>query len=129
MRKELEYSLKILNDAFLKLKTGIEQTENELDRDGVIQRFEFTSELLWKTLRIFLKLEGINTRTPRQCLEQAFRIGIIKDEQIFLDMLEDRNRTSHIYNEAIAKKIFKNIKEHYISRIEQALNSMGTNEN
>ncbi len=97
MEDELRYSYKKLKEAVKKLDEGIKEAKDELDRDGVIQRFEFTFELLWKTLKLFLDGEGIITKSPKEALKETFRYGLIKDENLFLDMLEDRNQTSHIY--------------------------------
>jgi nucleotidyltransferase substrate binding protein (TIGR01987 family) len=117
MKKELEYSLKNLSNALEKLEEGLKKTKDQLDKDGVIQRFEFTFELLWKTLKLFLEYQGIEAKTPRSSFKEAFKIGIIKDEELALDMLEDRNRTSHVYNKKIAGEIFNNIKNKYTSQI------------
>ncbi len=117
MKDELRYSFKKFKEAVKKLDQGIKQSKDELDRDGVIQRFEFTFELLWKTLKLFLIEEGIITKSPKESLKETFRFGLIEDESIFLDMLEDRNQTSHIYSEDISKKIFNRIKKKYIYTI------------
>jgi nucleotidyltransferase substrate binding protein (TIGR01987 family) len=119
MQDELEYSIKKLKKAYRKLSTGIKLTKDELDRDGVIQRFEFTFELLWKALKIYLENQGIIVKTPRDSFLQAFRVNIISDEKIFLDMLEDRNNTSHIYDEETSKKIFNRIRENYELKIKE----------
>ena len=110
MREVLELAIEKLENGFLRLKNGVQETKDELDRDGVIQRFEFTFELLWKTLKIFLQYQGVETKTPRDSLKEAFRIALIEDEAIFLDMLEDRNKTSHIYDKETSKEIFQRIK-------------------
>jgi nucleotidyltransferase substrate binding protein (TIGR01987 family) len=113
MKDVLEYSLKKLKDAYKKLEEGVNQAKDELDRDGVIQRFEFTFELLWKALKIYLEQKGIIVKTPRDSFVEAFRINLISDEKIFLDMLEDRNNTTHIYDKVTSEKIFNRIKKSY----------------
>jgi len=77
--------------------------------DGTIQRFEFTVELAWKLLKNILAFQGIEAATPRAAIKEAFKAGIIKDGQGWIDMLEDRNQTSHLYDEDKAKTIFQKI--------------------
>jgi len=117
MKDELNYSIEKFNKALSKLNIGIKKAKDQLDNDGVIQRFEFTFELLWKTLRLFLLAEGITTKSPKEALKESFRFGLIKDEEIFLDMLEDRNQTSHIYSEEITREIVRRIKKFYLSKL------------
>lgn len=117
MKDVLEYSLKKLKDAYQRLEEGVKQAKDELDKDGVIQRFEFTFELLWKALKLYLEYQGIIVKTPRESFVEAFRINLVDDEKIFLDMLEDRNNTSHIYDKATSEKIFNRIKKNYLSEI------------
>ena len=121
MKEELEYSLTKLRKASLKLKQGTLKAKDELERDGVIQRFEFTFELLWKTLKLFLRAKGMEARTPKDCFKEAFRVGWLKEEEIFAHMLEDRNKSSHVYDEAESKEIFGRIKDQYIECLEKAL--------
>lgn len=87
--------------------------EDQLMIDGVIQRFEFTIELYWKTLKRMLELEGLQSSTPRQSLKQAYQLHWINDEQMWLDMLKDQNRTSHTYDEDLAAEIYKNLKRYF----------------
>jgi nucleotidyltransferase substrate binding protein (TIGR01987 family) len=84
--------------------------DNPLAVDGTIQRFEFAIELFWKTLRRLLMREGIATSTPRQALTEAYRAGWLLDETAWLQMLRDRNETSHTYNEATALRIYASIR-------------------
>lgn len=121
MQEKVNYAVKKIENAFIKLKEGISEVKDELDKDGIIQRFEFTFELLWKTLKIYLEHNGITAITPRDCLKEAFRIGLFYDEEIFLDMLEDRNMTSHIYDKETSEEIFERIKTVYIKSIEDVL--------
>lgn len=126
MKDVLEYSLKKLIAAHKKLEEGIEQAIDELDKDGIIQRFEFTFELLWKALKIYLEHQGIIVKTPRDSFVEAFRIDLFDDEKIFLDMLEDRNSASHIYDKETSEKIFNRIKKKYSSEIAKLIEQLKT---
>jgi len=124
MNQKIEYSLKKFQDALGKLVNGIEEANDELEKDGVIQRFEFTFEMLWKTLKIYLEYEGILCKTPRSCLKEAFRIDLINNEHVFLDMLEDRNLTAHIYDKETSEKIFFRIKANYLPCMKDLFNRL-----
>ena len=124
MSDELKFSLEKLINAIKRLDEGVKEAKDNLGRDGVIQRFEFTFELLWKTLRLFLLDEGIITKSPKESLKEGFKFGLIKDEEIFLDMLEDINLTSHIYSEEVTKEIFKRIKTRYLNPLKKILNEI-----
>lgn len=105
-----------------RLKEGISHydEENDLLRDGLIQRFEFTFELAWKTLKTVFEDEGlIGLNSPKTVLREAFVAKLIKDEDLWLDMLNDRNTTAHIYNEKLAIKICNNVKDKYIEVFER----------
>ncbi|MEJ5299601.1 MAG: HI0074 family nucleotidyltransferase substrate-binding subunit [Thermodesulforhabdaceae bacterium] len=83
-------------------------------RDSSIQRFEFTFEIFWKTLRAFLERDGIICRSPRSCIREFFSLGLISEEeiQILFRMLEDRNLTVHTYLEEIAEEIYSRLGEY-----------------
>lgn len=121
MKEINKYAFQKLEKAFSKLKEGAAAAEDELQKDGVIQRFEFTFEQLWKTLKIFLEHQGIIVKTPRDSLKEAFRINLIEDDETFFDMMEDRNRTSHIYDKEVSEEIFNKIKSSYVPAIEKVL--------
>jgi nucleotidyltransferase substrate binding protein (TIGR01987 family) len=78
--------------------------------DGTIQRFEFTFELAWKLARNLLAYTGIEIEAPRMVIKESFKAKLIEDGQGWIDMLEDRNKTSHIYDEKQALKIYEKIK-------------------
>lgn len=119
MKDELKYSFAKFQKALKSLDEGIKKAKDQLDNDGVIQRFEFTFELTWKTLKLYLLNEGIITNSPKEALKEAFRMGIITDEECFLDMLTDRNQTAHIYSEDISKEIIVRIKKVYLSALKK----------
>ena len=80
-------------------------------RDGAIQRFEFTAELAWKTVREYLIDEGIaEINTPKSVMKAAFAANLVDDGDGWIGILNDRNATSHIYNEDEADKIFERIR-------------------
>ena len=86
----LEEAIKLLRNSVL----------SDLERDGVIQRFEYTQELAWKTLKCYIEhQEGFSIMGSRDTIRQAFKMGIIHNASPWFDMLESRNITSHIYDE------------------------------
>lgn len=118
MSNEMNYALGKLKNALLRLKEAAEGAVDDLDRDGVIKRFEFTFELFWKTIKMLLEHEGFDCAGPRSCIKEGAMRGFITDGELLLDMLEDRNRTSHIYDENTAREIFERVKGRYVSLIE-----------
>ena len=119
MRDEMVYSLEKLSKAFQRLKESTEKAIDELEKDGVIQRFEFTFELFWKTIKIILENEGFRCAGPRSCMKEGARRGVLSDGETLLDMLEDRNKSSHIYDKETAGEIFERIKKTYVVLIEK----------
>ena len=74
---------------------------------GIAKSFELLFDLSWKTMKDILKnyfgVENYSTGSPRENLEQAFKMGLIKDDATWLAMLKDRNFLAHDYDEAIAR--------------------------
>ena len=99
--------------------------ENLTFRDGVIQRFEFTAELAWKTTREYLINEGItDINSPKSVMRGAYAAGLIKDEGGWLRILDDRNSTSHIYDEDDAAEIYERIKTAHIKLFDDLLEKL-----
>ena len=86
--------------AFLKLKEAMHANNlNELERNGLVQRFEFTLDLSWKVLKDFLEEKGFDFKpSPKDTIRQAFESGYIDYAQDLIDGLEIRNELSHDYN-------------------------------
>lgn len=91
-------------------------TLSMLEREGAIQRFEYTFELAWKVLKDFLEAKGaaIVPLTPRQVIKDAFAAGIISDGQAWIDMLDQRNLLSNNYNEQVFSKAVDAIAQRYL---------------
>lgn len=108
--------------ALLQLKSAVElmrQRElSDLEKQGMIQAFEFTYELGWNTLKDYLIWQGIEGITgSRDTIREAFSKDLIADGDDWMKMMGDRNRTSHTYNEKIADEILRNIEQAYIERL------------
>ena len=93
---------------------------NRLYRIALISAFNFTYELGWKTLKDYLALNGVDVSLPREVIKQAFHHKLIADGQIWIDMMQDRNLITHIYDEKIAVQVAQNIRTRYLQAIEQA---------
>ena len=95
-------------------------------RDGVIQRFEFCVELAWKTLREYLLDQGYTEiNSPKSVMKQAFADGILDHEDGWLQLLDARNETSHIYDEATATTVFGNIRTIYVPLLKDLIQKLG----
>lgn len=108
------------SNAVLRLKEGVLKYNeaDDLYRDGLVQRFEFTFELAWKTLKSVFEGEGlIGLTSPKTVLKEAFSAGLITDEELWLAMLTDRNLTSHVYNEKLSIEICNHIRVKYVNEL------------
>ncbi len=113
--------LKSYSKALLQLESALQQKQfSVLEKDGVIKRFEFTFELAWKTLQDKLYDEGyLTTKGPKPVIKQAFNNGMITDGQAWMDMLTDRNNSTHLYDESTAISIFDRIQIIYFTLLQE----------
>ena len=98
------------------LEDGVEPL-NQLELEGVIQRFEFTFELSWNLLKDRLEYDGlvIATITPRNVIREAYSAKLIDDSETWIDMLTDRNLMSHTYDFERFKAVVENIHSRYLT--------------
>ncbi len=111
-----------LANALARLDEAIHQPESSLVRDAVIQRFEFTFELTWKTLQLYLEHHGLECGSPRSTFKKAFTEGLIpttEEADVWLQMLAERNLTSHAYDEALAGQIYHHVVQDYMRLLAQ----------
>lgn len=129
--KNLEFKLLNLKKAYAKLQEScaLYNGDNEIIRDSVIQRFEFTYELSHKTLREFMNYMGISTENtfPRSIFKKAYANHIIDDDKLWINLMEDRNRTSHVYSEDMSNNIADRIKNEYVFAIGKMINKIEEN--
>jgi len=89
-------------------------TLNELEKQGLIQSFEYTYELAWNTLKDYFEAQGeTNIHGSRDVFRLAFKRGIIGDGETWMDMITSRTLTVHTYDEEIAEKIAADIANRY----------------
>ncbi|MBI4126494.1 MAG: nucleotidyltransferase substrate binding protein [Deltaproteobacteria bacterium] len=119
-RNEALYSLGQFEKALQRLREAITQAQDgdPLKQDGAIQRFEFTFELMWKTLKVYFEYLGKRIANPRDTFKEAFRQQLFSDEKVFLDMLDDRNTSTHAYDFETTRKIFGHIQTSYLVAME-----------
>jgi len=96
-----------------------------LEKEGLIQRFEYTFELAWKTLKDYLESQEVIANFPREVIKSAFHYGLIKNGEVWMDMLEQRNFMTHTYNEEKFKLAVNKIKNEYYFSITQVYNDLG----
>lgn len=87
---------------------------SDLEKQGLIQSFEFTHELGWNVLKDYLVYQGNTSITgPRDATREAFRAGILDDGEGWMEMIVSRNQTSHTYNQNVADEIVTHIVQRY----------------
>lgn len=111
------------HQAIARLHDALQAPETDLSRDAAIQRFEFCFELAWKVIQEQARTEGLDCQSPKGCLKLAYTNNWITDEAGWLAMLEDRNRTSHTYDEALAKDVYRRLAGHvpFLQALDTAL--------
>lgn len=111
--KKLELKIDNFTKALLRLNEALEvMEENKFKPDVCIQRFEFTYEMCWKTLQSALREKGIMATSPREVIEKANKESLIENMEIWIDMKNSRNDSSHEYNEETAKEIYSRIPQY-----------------
>ena len=98
-------------------KAHTNEPNNKLYQMALIQSFEFTYELSWKTVKDYLHFNGVSVSLPREVIKEGFSFGIIKNGDTWIKMLEDRNLMAHAYDESAAKEASLRICNIYITEI------------
>ena len=109
--------------AIVRLREVLKAPESDVSRDAAIQRFEFCFELAWKCIQERARGEGLDCQSPKGCLRVAFKTSWIENEQGWLAMLQDRNRTSHTYDEDLARAVFQRL-PNYLPLLDALLNKL-----
>jgi nucleotidyltransferase substrate binding protein (TIGR01987 family) len=110
--------------ALERLEQALAKPEDEFLRDACIQRFEFTFELAWKGIQAVARLEGQECATPRAAFSLGWQAHWIEDEDLWLDMLDARNKTSHTYREKTAVEVYSAIPR-FVPALQQLVRTLG----
>ncbi|QBN18231.1 nucleotidyltransferase substrate binding protein [Flavobacterium nackdongense] len=104
-------ALKLLNIA---VSIGYEKMD-DLQKEGFVQRFEFTHELSWKLMKDYLNYQGnFEINGSRDAIREAFKVGLIQDGEVWMEMIKSRNLSSHTYDEATLRQILESVSQKYI---------------
>ncbi|MBZ9685656.1 nucleotidyltransferase substrate binding protein [Clostridium estertheticum] len=126
--RNLDFKYMNLKKAYDRLKevSDLYDGKNEIIRDSLIQRFEFTYELTHKTLKEFMNYAGVTLENsfPRTIFKKAYVNNIISDESVWISLLEDKISTSHIYNEKLANEIAERIAIKYVDAIGELIKNL-----
>ena len=121
-KKEVRWKQRFQNfsRAYNLLNSVLEENDiddlSNLEQEGVVQRFEYTYELAWKTLKDYLEYNGANIAeiTARNVFKEAYSSKIIKNSEIFIDMMISRNLLSHTYDFNKFRDILIKVKKDYL---------------
>lgn len=103
-----------------------QDTQEDLIKEGIIQRFEFTHELAWKTLKDFMEYEGHqDINGSRSATRKAFNLGLLTNGHVWMAMIESRNRTVHAYDPSVLETEFSQICKNYKAEFLQLESKLG----
>ena len=110
LKRDTAHHDTVINDA------NPEQIFDEILKEGIIQRFEYTHELAWNVMKDFLlEIGDVTLYGSKDATREAFKTELIKDGDVWMEMIKSRNKTSHTYNEEIAQEIYLKILNEYHS--------------
>jgi len=96
-----------LAQALARLEEALAAERSAINRDAAIQRFEFTLDLAWKTLKTHLEIaKGTVCASPKDCFRAAFRVRVLDEDPVWCDLVDYRNLTAHTYKEELAERVF-----------------------
>ncbi len=123
------------SSALRQLEAAVELSKirilSDLEKQGVIQAFEFTHELAWNVMKDYFEYQGQSGITgSRDAAREAFQKGLIETGDVWMEMIKSRNQTSHTYNKNTANEIVDRIQNIYFPaflRFEQKMTSLMVN--
>ena len=121
-KQRFENFEKAYNNFKMVLNALKQNEESFIHKIAAIKAYEMIFELSWKTLKDYLTEEGVIVNFPRDTIKEAFAFEIIDNGEVWIKMLDDRNLTSHTYDEQKANLVVNDIKNKYSPALEQAYN-------
>lgn len=108
--------------AFLLLREALDEGElSQLEREGTIQRFEYTVELAWNLMKDYLEAQNVVLPqiTPRAVIRAAFEARLITDGEAWMDALDDRNKMSHTYSFERFEEVLERVRDRYLAAMDE----------
>ena len=124
-QQRLENYSKALKQLSSAIQLADERPLSDLEKQGLIQGFEFTHELAWNVMKDYFFFQGQSNITgSRDATREAFNKNLIDNGEIWMEMIKSRNQTSHTYNLSLADEIVQRILQHYYACFQQFLTKM-----
>jgi len=105
---------------------------SKLEEQGLIKAFEYTFELAWNVIKDYYEYQGVtDIQGSRDAFRLAFQRGLIEDGETWMDMIDSRIQTTHIYNEKVARQIAQDIVQRYYGQFQELrekLEELGEND-
>lgn len=120
---KIDINIKLLEQAFKRLKKFMQNNKTEQEQAGIVQAFEYCYELSWKIIKRVLSSKGIEVNSPKDTFREAGRNKIIEDVKKWFMFLETRNLTVHTYNVKILEEVMKIIPE-FKDELELLINTL-----
>ncbi len=114
MKSRLSRLMEDCESALKALEEGVAVAKSDLEIEGAIKRFELTYELAWRLIKELLEILGVVCRNPRLCFKLAYENGLIQEQEVWLRMIENRNRLVHVYSYWDSRQIFENVRKNYL---------------
>lgn len=122
---KLEQAVSYINNSIDSENEDLESVLDEMIKEGLIQRFEYTHELAWNVMKDYAEYQGnTNVGGSRDASREAFKLNLITEGQIWMEMISSRNKTSHTYNEDTANEIYTKILNSYYQAFLEFKNKM-----
>lgn len=103
------FKLEDFQKAIKKLEEVLGLKKTEITRDSAIKRFELCFDLAWTSIKAYAKNQGVECYSPRECFKTAFQLKLIDYQEGWLKMIDDRNLTTHLYNEKYAEEVYSRL--------------------
>src|SRR3989338_616591 len=97
------------NEAVKRLEEVMKEKKNEFIRDSAIKRFELAFDLSWKAIKAFLEEQGVTCSSPMSCFKEAYRQGVLEYKDVWISMVETRNKTVHTYDMKLAEEVYSTL--------------------
>lgn len=109
-----------------RLHDALREEKTDMNRDSAIKRFELCYDLAWKSIQHYAREQGLDCASPRGCFKTAFELKLIDGEETWFQMIEDRNRSTHLYHEGYADQVYDHLPD-YLKLFENLLEHLKVN--